>query len=344
MNPVISVIIPIYNAGKYLRPALESVLNQNFSDWECICVNDGSTDDSAAVVREFVSLDPRFVLIDGIDNLGVSVARNSGMRAAGGEYVTFLDQDDLLAPGALSAYVGLLRRYNADMVRGRYKLVPEDFCIGISEKYLDFGHRYFNNAHAGFIKITSKKKYRKWMYLWLCAFRKDAIKNVCSDARLKSFGGDVLFMAGALECIKDFVQSDAVTTFHRQSLISQTQNGFHPGMVSQFKVMMPVIHEKFAGKKSKWAKWFCAWEMNNAYRWLVRRPVKENKNIELAHETLASFSGGPAMMWEHLNWNRRMQTRMFMRKEIDLLGHADKISRDLCEMKSHIARQIDEAV
>ena len=95
-----SVIIPVYNVEAYLSECLDSVLNQTFEDWEAICVNDGSTDSSYAILEEFASKDSRLKIVNQ-PNGGLSAARNTGLKAAVGEYVLFLDSDDWLEGGAL---------------------------------------------------------------------------------------------------------------------------------------------------------------------------------------------------------------------------------------------------
>lgn len=96
----ITVVIPVYNVEKYLKECLDSVLNQTFPDWEAVCVNDGSTDGSAAILDEYASKDGRFKIITQA-NGGLSSARNTGIKAAKGDYVLFLDSDDWLEPNAL---------------------------------------------------------------------------------------------------------------------------------------------------------------------------------------------------------------------------------------------------
>lgn len=88
-----SIIIPVYNVEKYLRECLDSVLNQSFTDWEAICVNDGSTDGSAAILEEYARKDDRLKVVCQI-NKGLSGARNAGMINATGDYTCFLDSDD----------------------------------------------------------------------------------------------------------------------------------------------------------------------------------------------------------------------------------------------------------
>lgn len=95
-----SIIIPVYNVESYLRDCLDSVLHQNFSDWEAICVNDGSTDGSATILEEYATKDGRIKMITQA-NGGLSAARNTGLKEAHGEYVLFLDSDDWLESTAL---------------------------------------------------------------------------------------------------------------------------------------------------------------------------------------------------------------------------------------------------
>ena len=85
-----SIIIPVYNVDKYLQACLDSVLGQTFSDWEAICVNDGSSDGSAAILEDYAAKDDRIKVINQ-SNAGTATARNTGLRAALGDYIFFLD-------------------------------------------------------------------------------------------------------------------------------------------------------------------------------------------------------------------------------------------------------------
>lgn len=93
MTALISILIPVYNAEKYLRRCLDSILKQNYTNWECILINDGSTDNSGNICDEYVTLDKRFKVIHQ-SNKGVSSARNTGLNSLIGEWVTFVDSDD----------------------------------------------------------------------------------------------------------------------------------------------------------------------------------------------------------------------------------------------------------
>ena len=89
----LSVIVPVYNTEKYLRECLDSVINQTLKDIEIICINDGSTDRSLDILKEYALKDNRIKIIDK-KNEGVAAARNDGIRIANGEFVCFMDSDD----------------------------------------------------------------------------------------------------------------------------------------------------------------------------------------------------------------------------------------------------------
>lgn len=111
----ISIVIPVYNVEKYLEQCLDSVLNQNVSNIEVICVNDGSTDGSRKILEQYKNSDSRIVVIDQ-ENEGLSGARNTGINYAKNGYIMFLDSDDMLCENALSNMVELLSNMKVDVL------------------------------------------------------------------------------------------------------------------------------------------------------------------------------------------------------------------------------------
>lgn len=107
-QPLVSVVIPVYNAVKYIRTTIQSVIEQNYSNWEIILVNDGSTDDSLQILMEYRNNDPiRFKVVTK-NNSGVSDTRNVGIKMAGGKYIALLDADDFWLPENLNLKIDLL--------------------------------------------------------------------------------------------------------------------------------------------------------------------------------------------------------------------------------------------
>ena len=108
-EPKISVIIPIYNAEKYIRIAIQSILKQNFLDFEIICIDDGSIDNSLNICKEEARYDDRIIVLEQ-KNQGVSSARNKAIKTAKGKYIIFLDSDDYYADNSLNTMYNDYRR------------------------------------------------------------------------------------------------------------------------------------------------------------------------------------------------------------------------------------------
>ncbi|GHV86524.1 glycosyl transferase [Spirochaetia bacterium] len=121
MNPKVSVIIPIYNTAPYLRRCLNSVSGQTLQDIEIICVNDGSTDNSLEILREYEQKDRGVRVIDFAGNKGVSAARNAGIDAAVGEYIGFVDSDDYVEDTFYEKLYSRAKTTDADAAKGSYK-------------------------------------------------------------------------------------------------------------------------------------------------------------------------------------------------------------------------------
>ncbi len=122
IHPKVTVIIPVYNVAAYLPQCLDSVIAQTLDDIEIICVNDGSKDESLAVLNEYAAQDSRIKIIDKA-NAGVSAARNDGIAAAQGEYIAFLDGDDFLEPDCLEKVYATAVSGNFDTVVFKHNLI-----------------------------------------------------------------------------------------------------------------------------------------------------------------------------------------------------------------------------
>ena len=121
-QPLVSVIVPIYNAKDHIARCVESIRRQTYRNLQILLLNDGSQDVSLEVCRMFAQVDGRITLIDK-ENSGVSATRNLGMRAARGEYLQFVDADDTLQPYATELLVQRARDSGADMVIAHYNRV-----------------------------------------------------------------------------------------------------------------------------------------------------------------------------------------------------------------------------
>lgn len=119
-SPAVTLVVPCYNGLPFLEWTLDSIAKQTLADFECIVVDDASTDGSAAMISSFCRRDPRFRLIKHRANAGLSASRNTGLRAARGQYIAFLDADDLLNPEGLALRYETLREISDPACVGTY--------------------------------------------------------------------------------------------------------------------------------------------------------------------------------------------------------------------------------
>lgn len=141
MRPLVSVIIPVYNVEEYLQECLDSVLTQSYSNIEIICVDDCGTDGSMHIVEDFSRKDRRIKIIHHEHNKGLGPARNTGMEEASGEYILFLDSDDMLYPDSLQQLVDNAQKTKADVVAGRVIAFPhieDDSLKTFAESYNEY--------------------------------------------------------------------------------------------------------------------------------------------------------------------------------------------------------------
>ena len=112
-SPAISVLVPICNSEQYLEQALDSLIAQTFTDFEALCINDGSTDGSLDIIKRYMEKDQRFRLIDK-ENSGYGASMNLGIDTARGEYIGILEPDDFFEPNALELLYSLVKGASAD--------------------------------------------------------------------------------------------------------------------------------------------------------------------------------------------------------------------------------------
>ena len=164
----VSVIIPVHNTGSFLRGCLCSVLAQTMDGMEVICVDDCSTDDSPAILREAARSDSRLKVIRLAANLGVSHARNIGLAHAGGEFVYFMDSDDRIDPGYLQAMYDTCTGMHLDQVVNFNYLIEDDSSVpGAGAKWeFVLGEPGFHPSAL----ITNYARCCTWMRLYRKSF------------------------------------------------------------------------------------------------------------------------------------------------------------------------------
>lgn len=195
---LISIIIPVYKVERLLRRCLDSVLAQTYSNWEAICVDDGSPDTCPQILDEYAAMDKRFKVIH-TTNGGLSAARNTALEHAEGEYIIFLDSDDFLHPQTLELSEAFARRDGSDMVAYTYNRAYRTSLISFRKLFNPESHkRHFPKYTFDKIKSVTTddiysyvteisyeklpgvaKRFRvKHCQVWRCCYRSSAIKHI----------------------------------------------------------------------------------------------------------------------------------------------------------------------
>lgn len=181
MKPMFSIVIPVYNVAPYLRECLDSVLAQTFTDWEAICVDDGSTDDSGMILNEYAAKDSRFKVVHQ-QNKGVSSARNVALDLAQGEWICFVDSDDIVHPNWLSRIFKVILDSPAlEYIRWECKKIQSKVDWHVNSEESVSRHEIF-----GFLDFEDY-----YVPLWRAAYRRSMIGNLRFSDYVR--GEDVLF-------------------------------------------------------------------------------------------------------------------------------------------------------
>lgn len=177
--PKISVIIPVYNVEKFLRRCLDSVLAQTFQDFEVICVNDGSTDRSGEILASYASKDSRIRVFEQT-NQGASVARNNGLAQIHGDYIFFLDSDDVIHYQSFEILTRLLEDNGADMVSFDQLDCTEADVLGknLDKTSIDFESLETYYSETPVFLGTHKGKYIVHFTATSKFFRKELLENI----------------------------------------------------------------------------------------------------------------------------------------------------------------------
>ena len=179
-QPLVSIIVPVYNGEKTIERCLRSIQNQSYSNIEVLVVNDGSSDHTDRIIRKYAQRDSRFRYIEK-ENSGVSDSRNVAMEEAKGDYFQFVDGDDWLVKQATEEFVNTALTFGCDMV--------------ISDFYRVCGRRIYTKGHIDAGPVITRMKYAEYMMeapanfyygvLWNKFFRADIIRTFALKCSLQ---------------------------------------------------------------------------------------------------------------------------------------------------------------
>lgn len=214
VNPKFSIIIPVYNVEEYLGRCLESIIQQTLIDFEVICVDDGSTDESFRILELYSTKDDRFKVIKQ-ENMGVSAARNSGLKNAKGTYMCFVDPDDYIAINCLERIYDEILEHSPDIIVFSANVFPitKDtdpwVCSDLTNSYA-----IYDKFHPDILLSGN----RGYPFVWRNCFKQKFLKryNLQFDENLE-IGEDTVFQVSAFAVAKRITILPDKLYFYRSS-------------------------------------------------------------------------------------------------------------------------------
>lgn len=208
---MISIIIPIYNSELYLRSCLDSIMKQTYTNFEVICVNDGSTDSSEQIIKEYEKRDSRFKYY-AKNHTNAGDARNIGLKYTKGEYLYFMDSDDILVPTILEELIVITKEKNPDIIIFQYRLLDDNLQTLSKCVYgIDSDQYFFDSTSALEIRKLDITNIAVWNKLYSTSFVKQHNISFKSHSSLN----DVYFSWLALMNAKNLILHKKVGIYYR---------------------------------------------------------------------------------------------------------------------------------
>ena len=230
MKPKISVVIPVFNGAKYLPRCLDSLIMQTFKDWIAICIDDGSTDETASVLNKYAKKDKRFIIVHK-KNAGVSAARNDGIKLAKTEYIHFMDADDVIDENYYQEIMNYANDIDAD-VYGTGFVSNSKYSSNLIYKKLHVLQTLFGKLFWTQALIKS--------FVWRYIFKTDFIKK-----NKLHFDTNLISQEDAIFVLNSFVLSDKIVIipnvnyhyiFNENSALNSHDKSHHDKLKKQYKI------------------------------------------------------------------------------------------------------------
>lgn len=272
---MISVVVPVYNAEKYLKETIQSILDQDFTDIEIILINDGSKDSSLEICLDYGKKYPNIRVINQ-KNSGVSAARNRGLQEAAGEYILFVDADDILKADMLSTLYECATAYKADIVSCGAGLVENDKIV--KEEYGTNTLIEYDKEHAlKFFLIGNQVNIGVWTKL----FKRELIKDI-KFPEDKKINEDKLFIFEALLRTDKFVVNDVTKYLYYKREDSATTRAFDKRWFDSLDIA-DYIFDEIKVKKPELEYYACINKVKSYY-WMLLKMYRTTGCISSYYE------------------------------------------------------------
>lgn len=246
----ISIIVPVYQAEKYISKCIESIVNQAYKNLEIILIDDGSTDSSGEICDRYGERDKRIVVVH-TPNKGVSAARNCGLDIATGDYITFVDSDDFLDLQMYSEMIQVAEKYSCDVVMcdciKEFKGKSEKYTHAIREGFYD--KEQLKQEYYSQLLITPNIEYPATISNCLCLIKKEIGKKIRYVEDVK-YSEDLLFGAQMMYMANSFYYMKGQYFYHYNCCnVNSATHTFHKDKWDDYKQLYDKAYDYF--KKSK---------------------------------------------------------------------------------------------
>ena len=270
-NPQISVIIPIYNCEKYIKECLSSLIKQTFKNFEIICINDGSNDDTLKILKKFEAKDERIIIFNQ-NNSGPGIARNIGMKKSKGEYLIFLDSDDIFKKTMLEELYIKIKENDSDVV----------ICNSQNFEKKKWWKKFYEKNYLINDNIIKQKTFSSldiekdffnlfiW-WPWDKLFKRKYIENLGIEYQNLKSSEDLFFVAASVIAAKKISYLDKILINHRigiKNSVSNSRQKSWDNFYYALKKLKKFIKEKGLYKRFKqdfinYVASFSIWQLEN---------------------------------------------------------------------------------
>jgi len=275
-SPLISVLIPVYNGEKYLRESLDSVIAQTYTNLEILCMDDGSTDKSTDILKEYASKDSRIKVFNQ-PNSGVAVARNALLDSAGGDFIAFLDADDTWAQRALEVALYFIQKENADVAEFSTGRTDLSAIKDYAADYQKTECRVITDMN---VFLKKDRKQSSWITIWNKLYRAESIKGLYFDENL-AYEEDYWFSLLVADKIEKKVIIPLTLHYYRVSDTSVTGKINFEKYVASATHRILLSYEHFLKGGKVPLEYIVPFKRDlviDAYRMMIQKNLKKNPN------------------------------------------------------------------
>lgn len=277
MSLKLSFILPCYNVERYVADCLDSIYAQDMSEdeFEVICVNDCSTDGTRDVVVKYASKHANLILIDHAENLTVGVARNTGIKAARGEYIWFVDPDDMIKSGSAEVLYGLVKNNDLDVLLFNFETVDED------RSFLNVDNTFADSKISSgqdYVVTYFPNRFSELCIAWRCLFRRTFLmeKKLAFPKMRKA--EDVSFLWKVMLVAERMASIGGVFYTYRRNPYSAANKTLDAQVMFSDRILRAYEVNKMLNEESVFIQKPLREDMEISLRWCV------NSNLELLRQ------------------------------------------------------------